>query len=205
MSKKQTPPPSPPPTQGELFQAQTTWFHVFKSMVDSGDVAAMGPYAVTVYLVVKSYTNYHTGEAFPSIDLITEKSGLSKSQVIRELKTLTEKGYIGCEKKGRRNIYTLKERVHIADESGRPAAVATWDYLPSAVSHAVADLKNVLLTGDLAGAKIVNIEKLNIIIGDHNTQVVLENPAAVMASLADIKDEKIRASLASLVARTTPR
>ena len=40
--------------QMEMFKAETTWFHVFVSMIENGDVAKMGPYAVTVYLVVKA-------------------------------------------------------------------------------------------------------------------------------------------------------
>jgi DNA-binding transcriptional ArsR family regulator len=148
--------------QQELFQAETTWFHVFKDMIDSGDVAKMGPHATTVYLVIKAHTNFSTGRAFPSIETIVEKSGISDKQVRRELRTLEELGYISKEKKGRNNVYTLREKVAITDEEGRPTAVATWDYLPSTVSHAVADLKNVLVTGELAGARIVHIEKLQV-------------------------------------------
>ena len=59
--------------QMDLFKAETTWFHVFVSMIENGDVAKMGPYAVTVYLVVKAYTNWKTGKAFPSIETIAEK------------------------------------------------------------------------------------------------------------------------------------
>ena len=65
--------------QKELFEAQTTWFHVFKSMIDSGDLARMGPYAATVYLVIKAHTNYATGRAFPAIETISEKSGIGTS------------------------------------------------------------------------------------------------------------------------------
>ena len=46
-----------------------------------------------------------------------------------------------------------------------PASVdkqATWDYLPDAVRGAVADLKNVLMTGQFADAKIVMIENLQV-------------------------------------------
>ena len=49
--------------QQELFKAETAWFHIFKTMIDNGDVARMGPYAVTVYLVIKSHTNFATGRA----------------------------------------------------------------------------------------------------------------------------------------------
>lgn len=187
--------------QGELFKAETTWFHVFKSMVDSGDVAKMGANAVTVYLVIKSYTNFSTGEAFPSVELIAEKSGFGTRQVLRELKTLEENGYLTKEKKGRRNIYTLREKVSIVDGDGRPNAVATWDYLPSTVSRAVADLKNVLVTGDLGSAQIIHIERLNVQIGDHNTQINFQDAAK---ALEKITDPKMRDALASLLNKNKP-
>jgi len=155
-------PPEARPGQGELFRAETTWFHIFRDMIESGDVAKIGPHAVTVYLVIKAHTNFSTGRAFPAIETIVEKSGVSVAQVKRELKTLEAFGYITKEKKGRHNVYTLREKVSIKGDDGRPAAVATWDYLPSSVQHAVADLKNVMISGDLAGAKLVHIERLQV-------------------------------------------
>jgi len=159
--------------QSELFKAETTWFHVFRDMIESGDVAKMGSHAVNVYLVIKAHANFSTGRAFPAVETIVDKSGVSVAQVKRELKTLEEFGYITKEKKGRHNVYTLREKVNIRGEDGRPTAVATWDYLPSSVQHAVADLKNVMVSGDLAGAKIVHIERLNvqIINGTNNTGI----------------------------------
>jgi DNA-binding transcriptional ArsR family regulator len=161
--------------QAELFSAETTWFHVFKDMIDNGDMARLDGSAIKVYLVVKSFTNFSTGRAFPAIELISEKSGLSDSQVMRCLKSLEEAGYISKSKSGRHNIYTLREKVTIKDDTGRPQAVATWDYIPNSVRDAVADLKHVMVSGDLGGAKIVNIENLtvnmNIIHGDNSTQV----------------------------------
>jgi DNA-binding transcriptional MocR family regulator len=148
--------------QTELFQAETQWFHVFKAMIDSGELAKMDGSTVKVYLVVKAHTNFATGRAFPAIETIAEKSGMSTRQVIRCIESLAEMGYITKEKKGRTNLYTLREKIQIEDEQGRPTAVATWDYLPSSVQRAVADLKNVMVTGDLAGAKIVHIERLQI-------------------------------------------
>lgn len=149
-------------SQQELFKAETTWFHVFRDMIENGDVAKMGPHAVTVYLVIKAHTNFSTGRSFPAIETIVEKSGVSIAQVKRELKVLEEFGYITKGKKGRNNLYTLREKVCITDGDGRPQAVATWDYLPASVGSAMADLKNVLMTGELGGAKIVHIERLNI-------------------------------------------
>lgn len=181
------------PAQTELFKAETTWFHVFRDMIENGDVAKMGPHAVTVYLVIKAHTNFSTGRAFPALETIVEKSGISESQVKRSIKTLEEFGYVSKEKKGRSNVYTLREKVQVTDEHGRPAAMATWDYLPSSVSHAMADLKNVLMTGDLGGAKIVHIERLNVNLQVNNSGGNIQINAADLEKLpADMREALLK-------------
>lgn len=149
-------------TRGPELAADVTWFHVFRSMIEGGDVARMGPHAFTVYAVVKAHAHFSTGAAFPSVELIAEKSGVSVRQVKRELQTLQALGYLGVRKVGRANHYALREKVEVMDEAGRPAAVATWDYLPAGVGAAVAELKHVLMSGDLGGARVVNIERLTV-------------------------------------------
>lgn len=176
--------------QMEIFKAETTWFHVFVSMIENGDVAKMGPYAVTVYLVVKAYTNWKTGKAFPSIDTIAAKSGISKRQVINSLAVLTENGYLDKVKVGRKNNYTLREKVTLKDQEGRPAACATWDYLPSTVEAARAELKRFILTGEHDG-KILFVENLNLNIqvnqGDSNFNYQGKMDPATEAALARMK------------------
>jgi len=148
------------PKQQQLFTAETTWFHVFKAMIDNGDVAKMGPYAVTVYLVIKSYTNFATGLCFPSIDTIAEKSGISEKMVRNCLKVLVENKYIDKRRVGRNNVYTLREKIDLMDMSGRPAAVATWDYLPASVEAARAELRRFQLTGEKG--QIIHIENMTL-------------------------------------------
>jgi len=185
---------------GELFKAETTWFHVFRDMVESGDVAKMGPHAVTVYLVIKAHTNFATGRSFPALETIAEKSGISTAQVKRSIKVLEEYQYITKEKKGRSNTYTLREKVCISGGDGRPSAVATWDYLPSSVQRAVADLKNVLVTGDMAGAKLVHIERLQVNIQQNfgeggniqfNESDIAKLPKDMREALERIRKEKL--------------
>ena len=53
--------------------------------------------------------------------------------------TLSENGYIDKTKVGRKNSYTLREKITLKDQEGRPAAFATWDYLPSTVEAARAN------------------------------------------------------------------
>lgn len=181
--------------QMDLFKAETTWFHVFVSMIENGDVAKMGPYAITVYLVVKAYTNWKTGRAFPGIATIVEKSGISRAQVMRSLSLLVENGYLDRSKIGRKNSYTLREKVTIKDQEGRPAAFATWDYLPSTVEAARAELKRFMLTGENEG-KVLFIETLNLSVQinqDHNLNVAGKLDPVTEAALNRLKAAMVKA------------
>lgn len=164
------------PVQFELLEAETTWFHIFRSMIGGGDVAKMGAGAFTVYAVIKYHTNFSTGKAFPSLETLAALSGISRRQVINELKILEEHGYITKARQGPRSTtYTLREKVGLQDSFGRPVAEASWDYIPDGVKRAVADLKNVLVTGDLAGAKIITIEHLTVNVFNDNSQQIVNN------------------------------
>jgi DNA-binding transcriptional ArsR family regulator len=150
--------------KGNSLNAEVTWFHVFKAMIDDGELAKMGTSAFATYCVIKSHANFSTGKAFPSIETICKKSGISERQVKIDLKTLEQHGYIIKEKQGRNNIYTLREKILITDETGKPAGQASWDYLPDGVRSAVSDVKNVLMSGSFDEAKVVKIENLQIVI-----------------------------------------
>jgi len=162
---KQSVPGAQVTKQLPLIEAQTAWFHVFKSMVDSGDVAKMGPFAVTVYLVIKAYTNWKTGKSWPGTELIAEKTGISERKVRDCLKILEEHGHLTRELKGRKYVYRLREKVQVVETDGedqRPIAEATWDYLPSTVKAAVAELKNFVVTGKEDGLTVIHIEHLTM-------------------------------------------
>ena len=146
--------------QEELFKAQTTWFHVFKSMIDNGDVAKMGPSATTVYLVIKAHANMSSGVSFPMIETIMKASGLTKKTVVKGIDVLIEKGYIEKQKMGRKNVYTLREKIEIKDKAGQVHSVASFDYVPTLVEEARAELKNFVLTGDTKDSKIIIVERL---------------------------------------------
>lgn len=182
--------------QQELFKAEASWFHVFRNMIESGDVATLGTHATVVYLVIKSYSNYSTGAAFPGTDLISEKSGVSKRQVITSLQKLEEAGYLTKKRRGRSNVYTLREKVEIQDSTGRPSAVATWDYLPSTVKAAQTEIRNLILTGSDKDLAIIHIERLsigqiNIQAGEYNHQTNI--------NLDQVKDPALRAQIKKLI------
>jgi DNA-binding GntR family transcriptional regulator len=157
-------------------------------MVESGDLARMDGSVVKVYLTIKAYVNFNSGSAFPSIDTIAENSGMSNRQVIRAIDMLETMGYITKEKRGRSNIYTLREKIDIKDSSGIKTAIASWDYAPSTVSRAVTDLKNVLVTGDLAGAKIIHIENLHVNIANDNAVQVNNQATNQLVDMGALKN-----------------
>ena len=143
-------------------RANRYWFHVLKAMIDCGDLARLSGSAVKVYFVVKSHANHETGNSLPGLERISEKAGISISQVKRELISLEKFGYIAKSRVGRRNEYKLLEKIEIFDGAGQPAAIAHWNYVPGHMKSTLDDLKNILQTGDLAGAKIVLIERLQV-------------------------------------------
>jgi DNA-binding transcriptional MocR family regulator len=177
----------PVDVSNDLFHAETTWFHVFHSMIQTGDISRMKPYAVTVYLVIKAHTNFKSGRSFPSIDTIVQESGISRSQVLRALKTLQSFRYITKTRVGRRNEYRLREKVCIKDEQGIPTAEATWDYLPSTVQAATAELKNVLVSGGVAESRIVHIERLQVNVTHASGNAVVFNAQEVACMPDDVR------------------
>ena len=179
--------------QAALLQAETTWFHVFRSMIDKGDAAKMGGTTFLVYAVIKAHTNWSTGRSFPTIETIMEKAGIGKDTVLRSLKTLEDMDYLRKEKVGRVNAYTLREKVCVEDSEGRPQAVALWDYLPSTVKAAQAELKNFVMTGEATDYKVIHIEtlNLNVQLGDNNTQF----------NLGQIKDPQLRSLVERIEAK----
>lgn len=159
-----------------MLNADTYWVHLLKDMIHSGEAAKIGPYALAVYVVIKAHVNM-AGSSFPSVQTIAEKSGMSDRQVLRQLKVLTEAGFLKNtrEGKGSRNLYVLREKVHI--QGGGEGAMASWDYIPSKMGETLAELKNILLTGNTGSANI-HIENLhiNVTMGDTivNNQISME-------------------------------
>lgn len=149
-------------TQGELFTAEVRWFHIFRSMVDSGDLAKMSGSCVKVYLVIKSYSNLDTGLSFPKLETIAEKAGLSVAQVKRELSFLEERGHITKGRRGRQNIYTLRERLQVLNDHGSHAATVEWTYLPQNVQHTLEAIKKLLSTGEIAGRTAIHLNNIQI-------------------------------------------
>lgn len=192
----------------EALKVDTTWFSIFRTTIASGDMAKMGPYAFAVYCVIKTHANFTTGNAFPSIELISELSGISNAQVRREIHTLENIGYLLKQKIGRSNLYRVKERVGISDLSGNLHAVADWDYRPNHMMAAIDEIKNTVSLGDLTSGRIVNIEKLTVINNVNSgsgTQININgnvlNSNDLAAIVAMMSEGELKEGMKSLIAK----
>jgi len=196
--------------QQELFQAETSWFHMFKEIIRSKTWANMTPIAKSLYPVIKSFVNWKTGCSFPSVDTLVEYSGLSKPSVFKGLNELEELGYIRTVKNpGKKTQYTLIEKFQIGDSAtGDTVASASFDYLPSIVTDAMIELKNYVSKGldENGQLQIITVEKfiienLTIINGNNNigTQNNTIDGSAMLKGMHDIMNGNLDTEEAILV------
>jgi len=141
--------------------ADATWFHVFRSMFESGQAKSLGASAFMIYCAIKSHVHFSKGNAFPSFTRLQELTGLSRTTISKSMKALEEAEFLLSEKKpGASNVYRLREAIPVVTDDGQ-VATASWDYAPAAISRATNELKNFLATG-LNDSQIIHINVLNI-------------------------------------------
>ncbi len=143
--------------QPDLFTTNVAWVHVLRDFMRSGEAARIGGQGILVYLSIKTYSDFATGQAFPSIATIAKESGLSERQVIRELKRLEEMGHLKKVKQGRHNTYMLHEKAGIYSD-GEHRGNGSFPYVPHQFSEATAELKSAVSAGDFSNTKLVKIE-----------------------------------------------
>lgn len=186
--------------QQELFQADVSWFHMFKELIKTKTWAKMSAPAKALYPTIKAFTNWKDGRSFPSIDTLEEYSGLARASVIKALGELEGLGYISSIKTpGKKTVYKLIERFEIQGEDGRPVASASFDYLPGIVQDATVELKNYVAKGLTSDGTMQHIhidkfviENLTIVSGSNNigTQINQVDGGRALQDIIDSLDSK---------------
>ena len=175
----------------EKWKPTVGWFHIFRTMIESGDAAEMKGTCFLVYAVIKAHINPKDGIGFPSLATIAHKAGCSEKTVSNSLNTLEGLGYLRRKNRmGQSSAYTLVEKVHFdgMDNEGKMVPMeASFDYIPMAISRAVKDIRNVMVSGVLPEGSNVIIENLSI-----NVQVLPAATTANQFNLADVKDKDLR-------------
>jgi hypothetical protein len=76
--------------------------------------------------------------------------------------------------------------------------VATWDYVPASVREAVADLKNVLVSGDFGGTRLIHIERLQVNVNHVSDGGVVINIQDSLDKLPPDLQQKVRSLIATV-------
>lgn len=125
----------------KIIKKSNLWFHVFCNFIESGKLAKATGSSVKVYLVIKSHVSLKHGETNISIQKISEKSGLSISQVKREIRSLLNDGLLQKKKLGRCNNYQINEQLSI--NLGSKPIYFNWKYIPLDVKFIFSDIERL--------------------------------------------------------------
>jgi DNA-binding MarR family transcriptional regulator len=71
-------------------------------MIDSGLLSQLKPTVLKVFLVINRFADYQTGVAYPTVEKISELSGVNKNSIAGATKSLAREGLIEKKKTGRR-------------------------------------------------------------------------------------------------------
>jgi len=182
--------------QGDLWdglKVNGTWFHVLRSFSHDKEIAKIGTMALAVYIVIKGHTDFHTGSAFPSIPVIAEQIGVTDDTIRLALKQLVKHGWLTVGKKGRSNLYSVVEKVHIDGQDGQRWATAERKYVGKEFQGFVEELQRLAKTGNLPTDRAITVNltvniQNNTFHGDNNTPTMnVQNVAS------DSDDERIKA------------
>lgn len=145
--------------QQNLFEADLTWFHLFRGMIQQGQIKKLGASTFAVYCVVKSHSNFQTGDSFISIKTISELTGLGKRSVLNCLAKLRLDNLITSKKIGRLNHYRIQENLPVL-HSGNEIGTFSFNYAPMGMADIKNELEQFLRHGIPANSKItINIHQ----------------------------------------------
>lgn len=145
---------------GELWdelRVENLWIHIVRGLIKDKVIAQVGTAAFCVYVAIKAHTDLNTGNAWPSVALLSDQIGISKDTVLRSLKTLVEAGLLKVEKQGRKNTYAVIEKINLVAQSGDAWGSGHRKYVATGFGDFVDELKSLARTGNVPGDKGITI------------------------------------------------
>ena len=124
-----------------LWDFSLRYFHLMKQLFDSGMAAEMGGGAFLTWCCLRCYSDFHTGEAYPTIDRLCRLLQQSKVTTHKHLARLEELKFITKEKRGKRNVYTLIDKFSILEKTtNNDDSVIENPYIPMQFKKAMEHL-----------------------------------------------------------------
>ena len=144
--------------QWDELRVDHLWVHLLRGMIIKDKmISRLGQPAFCVYAAIKAHTNLETGNAWPSVDLLAELVGSSKTTVLNAIQALVKEGLLKVEKKGRANHYSIVETINIVEQTGEPWGNGQRKYVPTGFGDFVEELKRLARTGNLPVDKAITI------------------------------------------------
>jgi hypothetical protein len=76
------------------------------------------------------------------------------------------------EKSGRKNVYTVKEKIAVTNDAGTHVETMSFDYVPAAVKAIRTQIKTYLDEGKSPDARVIQIDKLVVNLTIQNAEVI---------------------------------
>ena len=155
-----------------------------RALIERGDFNKLGPEAVTILLAINHYYGENHGDDendFPSIEYLSDLTGLDNRAVDHSLETLFRNSYLNRESYWSdgesKTLYKIRERHWLYDQDGEVTGEVSWDkQLPSSL-FGINEFQNILATKNAGDAKYIHIEKLQVNIGSPFDEPLKGSPA----------------------------
>lgn len=152
--------------QMDLFGFDLTFIKMLRKQVFDGEVADMGPNALSVLVVLRALAPISGISTHPTIETIMEYSGIGRKAVREAIKRLTSRKYIEVLKIGRKNVYKLLEKVKLEslDPEKREDQIAMLPYGATETRRHFGALAEYAKTGELDKGSPIIINNLDLTI-----------------------------------------
>lgn len=157
-------------------------------LIKNGDLSALGADAVVVYLVARDAALSMSEHKFPALKELVQKTGFTLERVKQAMQVLEQKGYI----QKRNAKYILIDKSALADDAGNLWGELMWQSVTPASLFSINEFKEVFFSGELGGARVINIEHLqvNVTQVQHNNS---NSPVLTPTNLSNLSTPKVMA------------
>ena len=117
---------------------------VLRAMFESGECAEMGGSCFLLWVCLKTYSDWDTGVAYPSIKTLSEKLGQSTKSTTNQIKRLEEMGYVRKHKAQGKNLYRVIDKFKVEEvTTGNTETEIENTYVPRQFPKTMANLKKM--------------------------------------------------------------
>ncbi len=175
-----------------LWNFNLRYVHVMRAMFDSGEVAEMGSASFLCWVCLRTYSDFNTGIAYPSLETLSQKLGQTVRTTQNQIKVLVKMGYVEKNTSGGKNYYRIIDKFKAEEmTTGNDETEMSMPYIPQTFADKMSALKdfrsNKITPRQLAEMGIEvdmpqQVQNFYMIVGDNNrvttNQVIVQKQGA---------------------------